>query len=244
MTSKYIITVLFTVLWFTALPTYGEVVQPHRGLNSGFEAAIRSRVPEKYAPQERRITEPAPAKGRFLVATPRLKGSVFEQSVILLIDYSLDGATGLIINKPSSATAADVFPDIKELAEYRENIYLAGPVQIGHIYLLIRSGNRPLESEEILQNLYFSASINTLKESAQRKEEGLKLRMYFGYSGWSPGQLVREILGGSWYVMEGEEDVVFSEKPSLIWQKLIRKRSPFYDTVLRESDDDITVAGL
>ena len=244
MTSKYIIAVLFTVLWCTALPLYGEGVQPHRGLNSGFEPAMHSRVPENFTPQERRITEPDPAKGRFLVATPRLNGSVFEQSVILLIDYSLVGATGLIINKLSAVTASEAFPDIRELADYRGNINLGGPIKIRHFLFLIRSGNRPLESKEILQDLYFSASMNTLKESANRKEKGVKFRMYFGYSGWSPGQLEREIRRGSWYVMEGEQDVVFSEKTSLIWQNLIRKRSPFYDTVLRESDDDIPVAGL
>lgn len=213
-------------------------------LDSGIKAAIRPHVPENFAPHERIITEPEPAKGRFLVATPGLEGSIFEKSVILLIDYSLAGANGLIINKPGSATAADVFPDIKELADRKGNIYLAGPVQIGHVYLLVQSDNRPSASEEILHNLYFSASIDTMKETASRKEEGLKFRLYFGYSGWSHGQLVQEILRGSWYVMEGEPDVVFSEKPSMIWQNLIRKRTQFHDTVLRKPDDDIPVSGL
>ena len=193
---------------------------PH---HSGYET-LHSRNPGDFAPREPWITDPAPAKGRFLVATPRLKGSVFERSVILLLDYSLQSATGLIINKPGRMTVSEVYPDIKELADHRGNIHLGGPVETEQVFILVRSGNRPAESKEILQDLYFSANINSVKEAVNSREDGYKFRVFFGYSGWSHGQLKQEITGGSWYVMEGEQDVVFSEQPSLIWQELIRKR--------------------
>jgi len=218
MTTKYITAVFFTVLWYMAVPIYGEVVPHH----SGYETS-HSRNPGDFAPRERWIKEPAPAKGRFLIATSRLKGSVFEQSVILLLDYSLHGATGLIINKPGRTTVSEVYPDIKELADHRGNIHLGGPVETEQVYILVRSGNKPAESKEILQDLYLSANMNPLKKAVNNREEGFKFRVYFGYSGWSHGQLQQEITGGSWYVMEGEQDVIFSEKPSLIWQELIRK---------------------
>ena len=235
--SGYFTAALFTLLWCAAAAAYGGVLPTGRGHEAGGKpaVAVHARVPGDFAPwEELRTTDPDPARGRFLVATPKLKGSLFEQSVILLIDYSWQGATGLIINKPGAATSSDAFPDIKELADHREHIYLGGPVELGHVHLLIRSGSRPAESREILQDLYLCASMETLRETSQSTEEGLKFRLYVGYSGWSPGQLEREILEESWYVMEAEQDLVFSELPSLIWQKLIRRRSPFHDTVFRK----------
>ena len=42
-------------------------------------------------------------KGKFLVATPRLKGNVFERSVIFMVGHDAQGAFGLIVNKPISS---------------------------------------------------------------------------------------------------------------------------------------------
>ena len=226
MTARYITAVFCTALWFMAVPLYGEVVPHH----SGYET-LHSGIPGDFVPRQRRTTEPAPAKGRFLVATPKLKGSIFEQSVILLIDHSLLGTTGLIINKSGIMIASEVYPDIKELADHGGNIHLGGPMEIGQVHILVRSGNRPADSREILQDLYHSSNMNALKEALTSSEDGFKFRLYFGYAGWKHGQLEQEIMRGGWYVMEGELDVVFSEKPSLIWQELIRKRTLFYETV-------------
>ena len=128
-------------------------------------------------------------------------------------------------------TASEVYPDIKELADHRESIHLGGPVELKQAHILVRSGNRPADSREILQDLYHSLNMNSLKEALNSREEGFKFRLYFGYAGWKHGQLEQEIARGGWYVMEGEQDLVFSENPSLIWQELIRKRTLFYETV-------------
>ena len=39
-------------------------------------------------------------KNKFLIATPSINDPVFKKSLILMCDYSNDGAMGLIINKP------------------------------------------------------------------------------------------------------------------------------------------------
>lgn len=226
MTVKYITAVCCTVLWFMAVPLYGEVV-PYR---SGY-VTLHSGIPGDFTPRERRTAEPAPAKGSFLVATPQLKGSIFEQSVILLIDHSSLGTTGLIINKAGRISASEIYPDIDELEDHGGNVHLGGPVNTGQLQILVRSNKRPAESGEILKDLYHSTYMNSLKDAINSRDEGFKFRMYVGYAGWSHGQLEQEIRRGGWYVMEGDLDVVFSEKPSLIWQELIRKRTLFYETV-------------
>jgi len=199
------------------------------GVTSG---TMLCRAPHDFAPEDRRDTEPVPAKGRFLVATPKLRGSVFQESVIVLIDHSWRGTTGLIINKPGKPVASEAFPDIDELSDYHEHVYLGGPVELNTISLLIHSGDRVTESIELLQNLYFSMSMNTLKDVAGKRKAHSRFRMYAGYAGWSAGQLEQEILHGSWYVMKGDPDIIFSEDPSGLWQRLVRERSRLHDSVL------------
>lgn len=244
MTNTFHIAVCFILLWFVSTPVYPGIFPPDEPGASGDHVTMQCRVPEEFAPEERGHTEPGPEKGRFLVATRRLKGSMFEKSVILLLEYSWHGATGLIINKPGRVLASEVLPDVNELVDYGENIYLGGPVEFGRMNLLIRADQKPVKSDVIIDDLYFSISMNALKEAAANKGKGVTFRIYAGYSGWGPGQLLEEIQKGSWYVIEGDRDLVFSETPSLLWRKLIQKRSLFFDSVFSDPDGEVPVAEL
>lgn len=243
-TNKPVIVICSILLWIAAVPVYAAAFPPGELNSTARDVTMQCRVPEDLAPGERGFTDLGPAKGRFLVATRRLQGSMFEKSVILLLEYSWHGATGLIINKPGRALASEVLPYVDELVNYKEKIYLGGPVELGRINLLIRADQRPVESKIIFEHLYFSASMNALKEAAGNEGKDVTFRTYAGYSGWSPGQLEREIQSGSWYVMEGDHSLVFNDTPSLLWQKLIRKRPPIFDSVYSEPDGEFPVAGL
>jgi putative AlgH/UPF0301 family transcriptional regulator len=52
-----------------------------------------------------------------------------------------------------------------------------------------------------------------------------KFHVYAGYSGWSPGQLDKEVSGGAWHILSADEETVFHKTPSKIWPELIRRFS-------------------
>jgi len=52
-------------------------------------------------------------------------------TVILLIRHGQDGASGLVINRPLNVKLSTVLPEIKELEQRNENLYLGGPVEPG-----------------------------------------------------------------------------------------------------------------
>ena len=52
--------------------------------------------------------------GMFLVATPELLHSAFDQTVILLLDHGTQGAIGVVINKPSPIPFSQVLVDPPE----------------------------------------------------------------------------------------------------------------------------------
>ncbi len=77
------------------------------------------------------MTEPdpfsvLPAKGKFLVATRNLIDPRFQETVVLLIDYSSKGATGLIINRPTDVPLLEVLPSVPGLKKTGTRL-LRGP---------------------------------------------------------------------------------------------------------------------
>ena len=54
-------------------------------------------------------------------------------------------------------------------------------------------------------------------------EDGVRLRSYIGYAGWAPGQLENELQREDWHVIPGNPDMVFSERPDTVWEKLIKQ---------------------
>ena len=46
------------------------------------------------------------------------------------------------------------------------------------------------------------------------------VRFYLGYAGWAPGQLDYELARESWHVLPASEEIVFSDDPKQLWQRL------------------------
>ena len=158
-----------------------------------------------------------PAKGRLLVATELVRGSDFEESVILLLQYDERGAAGLIINKPTGAAPRDAMPELAALQDYDGGLYYGGPVGLNSIQALLRSASAPDPATSIVDDIYI-VPINetTVTDSA----DAASLRFYVGYAGWGPGQLDGEIVIGSWNVVSASGESVFTNEPENLWRKL------------------------
>ncbi len=50
------------------------------------------------------------------------------------------------------------------------------------------------------------------------------LRLFAGYSGWSPGQLEGEIELGGWIVVDADPSDAFSADPSRLWARVLRRQ--------------------
>jgi putative transcriptional regulator len=144
--------------------------------------------------------------------------------VVLLIDYGLDGAMGLVINRPSAVKLTTVFPDIKELKQRKDTIYVGGPVDANKMLLLIRSPKMPEGANEVTAGVYISSSWKVLEDLMKKKAtKDERFRLFAGYAGWAPSQLDFERTRGDWYVLKAEAETVFSQNPSELWPELIRR---------------------
>lgn len=168
------------------------------------------------------LAEPSPheGKGIFLVATEQLHGSSFQETVILLTHNSPQGATGLTINRPTDILLKEAFPDIRQLAQRNDRLYLGGPVSTNAIFVLVRT-DRPHQAMHLIaDDVYFS----TGKNAFSRPLDG-KSRTYAGYAGWAAGQLQNEISRGDWLIVHTDPKIIFADDPSRLWQHLIKRWS-------------------
>lgn len=166
---------------------------------------------------------PAPAAGRFLVATRGQQG-FFAKTVILLIRYGSGGAFGVIVNRPTKFPLAKLLPDVTEIQGRSDLIYVGGPVSLSRLTLLIRSGTAPPDAVHVTDDVYASGSLKALRAVAGGKLAGASFRGYAGYAGWAPRQLESEIEHGDWHVLTADAGAIFSKDPSSLWQRLVARK--------------------
>jgi putative transcriptional regulator len=167
----------------------------------------------------KQVSDPAP--GKFLIAGRQMGDTRFREAVILLISYDLEGAMGVIINKPTKLKISEAFPEIKGFSNKGDLIFWGGPVEMHKAFMLIRSKDAPKDTIRVLDDVHFGVSQEILEGISNSSDSSERSRVYLGYAGWARGQLDREILRGGWRVMNGDAESVFSAKPENIWNKFI-----------------------
>ena len=218
--------IIYSIIIIAVLTLIVPGISPAADLNYSLFATLKSEpsLPDIFH-SDNLINEPEPLRGSFLVATPRLKGSFFANTVILMLNHSDRGSSGLIINRPPHVNLSDVHPDINKFDNITDNIYIGGPVEMKSFLILIQSDVKPPKSEHFIGNLHLSASIETLKYLYKQSGTDDNIRVFFGYSGWIAGQLINEVERGSWHVMDGDTGLVFDNNTDELWDMLIQRRT-------------------
>jgi putative transcriptional regulator len=162
-------------------------------------------------------------RGVFLVASKSLLDPNFAQSVVVLIEYSSQGAVGLIVNRKTDVKMREVFPEMTHLRKKKERVYVGGPVGVDQLLILVRYDSRPDGAYSVLDQVYVVSSIEALEELLKSAEGDLVFRVYAGYAGWAPGQLDSEVARGDWHVVAADAENVFTQEPEQVWQRFIER---------------------
>ena len=130
---------------------------------------------------------------------PSLQDGYFDKSVILLCDYTTDGAMGFVVNSPSSTTVDDLLSELGLQCDstQKKQILIGGPVQPELCWVVHTNDFQGKSSTSLGDDLAVSAAQEVLTGIA----EGHVPRDYIlgvGYAGWGPGQLDREIEEDAW----------------------------------------------
>lgn len=158
----------------------------------------------------------ASLQGSFLIASPHLGDGNFNRSVVLMVKHDDEGAFGLVLNRPTGNTVAEIWKLVSEVeSDRRDPIYLGGPVSGP---LMAVHGLASAAESEILDGVYLSAHKDQLREVVAA--EDIPFRLFTGYSGWGAGQLEGELEAGGWLIAPATADLVFHDKDDL-WEQVM-----------------------
>lgn len=140
------------------------------------------------------------SSGVILEATQRLRGGIFKDTKILLIDHLPEGSTGVVLNE-TFEEGVERFKQIKlgtnvksrlqaleNIQHDKDGLYWGGPVAPSHLYWV---GYHP-ETGEV--------SMHGNKQPEDFDDESTVVARFVGYAGWGANQLEQEISKGGWRV--------------------------------------------
>jgi putative transcriptional regulator len=157
-----------------------------------------------------------------LLSMPQLQDPNFARTVVLLCDYTPDGAFGLVINRPTEMAATTMVrlePPIDGGNDMR--LWIGGPVEPQRGWMLL--GEQPeTEFKTIREGLYLSTSPVLLRQLLEA-QPAPRARVLAGYAGWGPGQLDEELAQSAWLMGDVDLDLVFDIDPSSMWETAIRR---------------------
>lgn len=162
--------------------------------------------------------------GSLLVATPVLVDPNFADAVVLLLDVNDDGALGVVLNRPSPVLVAEVLVEWRDVVAEPEVLFRGGPVNPEGALAV----GRLADADDVpvgFRAVYADMGVVDLDTPLELLDGSLSgLRIFAGYSGWSSGQVQREIAQGDWYVVPAEVADVFRLDPTDLWRDVLRRQ--------------------
>ncbi len=161
-------------------------------------------------------------QGRFLIASEKIRGEPFGESVIYISHHSIFGAFGVIVNKPlDSEKLVQLNPDL-QLPKDFPLLKMGGPVDFPHkAYAFYSELSKDVIIEDNrAQDMSVADVINSVESYPQSQ-------VFLGYSGWGPLQLEIELLRGTWTIIEAPAETMFEQEDmSDMWYRLKQQRAP------------------
>jgi putative transcriptional regulator len=160
-----------------------------------------------------------------LLSAPELLDPNFARAVVLIGHHTGEGAIGWIVNRVIDPKAIELLPEPLGKAIHPETpLRLGGPVLVNGLIVLHRVEVPNVESVEIAPGIRVSSSPDVLPALFAAPPSGTPAGLLvFGYAGWGPGQLEREMEEGSWLVLPYEQDFAFPPDVEGLWERALAR---------------------
>ncbi len=169
-----------------------------------------------------------PETGCLLLSDPFMSEDYFERSVIFLCQYSEEGSFGFILNKPVEDNIIDkvIFGDLPN-----QIFGIGGPINTDQLFVLHLLGDEIKDGEKITDKLTLGGNFDDIKSKIIEKAANHnKALMFYGYSGWTTGQLDEEIERKNWVVFKDFKiDDLFKKNQSEIYSTFMKKMGKKYE---------------
>ena len=166
-------------------------------------------------------------RGQCLIAAKSLKDGNFYKTVVLMLEHTEQGATGLVLNRPSSVRVSHALAGHFSLPETDEVVFIGGPVEPTALLILHDSEGLADSDSSPAPGVFIGGSAESFEQvllsSLSDEEDRARFRVFSGYSGWSEGQLEGEIERGDWLIHSGSHELVFEIDPYEVYEAALQK---------------------
>lgn len=171
-------------------------------------------------------------EGSFLIAHPNLLDANFRRTVLLMSSYEPgDGATGLILNRAADRVVQEVV-DERELGPLANiPVFFGGPVARDR--LTFASFHWRVEA----QVLDYRTNLELDEARRLALEPDVIVRGFVGYSGWTPGQLEKELEQKAWLVQMADRGVLDLAQCRELWFSIMQEYGPWFRLLAVAPDD-------
>ena len=163
----------------------------------------------------------AKLEGKLLVASPALQDPNFARTVVAIANHDEEGALGIVLNRPSETEVADAVPDLADVVDGDDVVFVGGPVQPASIVVLAQFED-PSEAAYLVTGdiglVADTTGLDRLGEATARR------RIFAGYAGWGPGQLEAELEREDWIVAPALAEDVFADDPLDLWGSVLERK--------------------
>jgi putative transcriptional regulator len=173
-------------------------------------------------------------EGQLLVASPALVDPNFARTVVAIANHDADGALGIVLNRPSETEVADAVPELAEVTDVDEVVFVGGPVQPASIVVLAEFEDPGAAAYLVVDAIGLVSDrigLERLDEATQRH------RIFAGYAGWGPGQLEAELEREDWILEPALADDVFCQDPEELWGLVLERKGGQFRLLARMPQD-------
>jgi putative transcriptional regulator len=161
-----------------------------------------------------------PERGKILISEPFLPDTFFNRSIVYLTEHTKEGSVGFILNKRLDMKVKDA---ISGFETFDDHLNMGGPVAPDTLHYLHTAGTLIPDSVCVDGNIYWGGDIDAIKELILAgKINKTSIRFFLGYSGWSAGQLDKELKENSWVIATTRSDIVMTNLGDDAWKKVLR----------------------
>lgn len=161
-----------------------------------------------------------PGKGKILISEPFLPDTFFNRTIVYLVDHNDEGSVGFILNKKLDIKVCDA---ISGFEGWEENLSMGGPVAPDTLHYLHSMGDLIPKSVWVDDNIFWGGDIDFVRDMIKKGQlNNSQIRFFLGYSGWSAGQLEKELRENSWVIARVSEDIVLNNQINAGWKKVLR----------------------
>ena len=129
----------------------------------------------------------------------------FSKSVTYICTHNADGAMGIVVNRITDITIANLFGQIKlesdSAALLEKTVHYGGPVQPERGFIL-HTPHTEYNATVLVNGSIALTTSKDILEAVAMNNGPQKMLIALGYAGWTPGQLENEMAQNAWLSLQ------------------------------------------